>query len=164
MRVHTQQAAAVAGATEYRCGRRAGNSGGDLPVKEEGAMKASGMIVGLVITVAIIWFVIKAQYSQGPAGSQPPAEVINITGVKSDLLAIAQAERLYLATHGTYVSVDELQQDGSITFSGANRRGYSYTAEVDGGQHFKITATPTDPAKAGWPTLSIDETMQETQQ
>ena len=121
------------------------------------------MIVGLVIVVAIIWFVIKAQYSQGPAGAHPPAETINVVGVKSDLLAIAQAERMYMASHGSYVSVDELQQDGSITFSGANRRGYSYTAEVDDGQHFKITAKPTDPAKSSWPTLSIDETMQVTQ-
>jgi hypothetical protein len=126
-------------------------------------MRAAGGILGLVIVLAIIWFVMKAEYSQGPAGAQPPAETINVVGVKSDLLAIAQAERVYMASHGSYVSVDELQQDGSITFSGANRRGYSYTAEVDDGQHFKITAKPTDPAKASWPTLSIDETMQETQ-
>jgi hypothetical protein len=127
-------------------------------------MKAGGMIVGLVIVVAIIWFVMKSQFSQGPTGAQPPAETINVVGVKSDLLAIAQAEKMYMASHGSYVSVDELQQDGSITFSGANRRGYSYNAEVDDGQHFKITARPSDPAKASWPTLSIDETMQVTQQ
>jgi len=126
-------------------------------------MKASGMIVGLLIVVAIVWFVVKTQFSQGPTGAQPPAETIDVVGVKGDLLTIAQAERMYLASHGSYVSVDALQQDGSITF-GANRRGYSYTAEVDDGQHFKITAKPTDPAKATWPTLSIDETMQVTQQ
>ncbi|MGA2986996.1 MAG: type IV pilin protein [Terriglobia bacterium] len=127
-------------------------------------MRAAGGILGLVIVLAIIWFVVKSQLSQGPTGAQPPAETINVVGVKADLLTIAQAERGYLASHGSYVSVDELQQDGSITFSGANRRGYSFTAEVDDGQHFKITATPTDPAKAGWPTLSIDELMQVTQQ
>ncbi|MGO8788211.1 MAG: type IV pilin protein [Terriglobia bacterium] len=127
-------------------------------------MKAAGSILGLVFVLAIIGFVMKSQYSHGPAGAQPPAETIDVVGVKSDLLAIAQAERLYLANHGSYVSVDELQQDGSITFSGANRRGYTYTAELDDGQHFKITATPSDPAKASWPTLSIDESMQVTQQ
>jgi hypothetical protein len=127
-------------------------------------MKAGGMIVGLVIVVAIIWFVMKSQFSQGPTGTQPPAETINVVGVKSDLLAIAQAEKMYMASHGSYVSIDELQQDGSITFSGANRRGYSFNAEVDDGQHFKITAKPSDPAKASWPTLSIDELMQVTQQ
>ena len=126
-------------------------------------MKAAGSILGLVIVVAITWFVVKTQFSQGPAGTQAPAETVDVVGVKSDLLAIAQAERMYLASHGSYGSVDGLQQDGSITFSGENRRGYRYTAEVDDGQHFRITASPTDPAKATWPTLSIDETMQVTQ-
>jgi hypothetical protein len=127
-------------------------------------MRAAAGLLGLVIVVAITWFVIKAQYSQGPAGGQPPAETIDVVGVKSDLLNIAQAEKMYLASHGSYVSVDALQQDGSITFSGANRRGYSYTAETDDGQHFTITARPADPAKSSWPTLSIDENMQVTQQ
>jgi len=126
-------------------------------------MKAAGSILGLVIVVAIIWFVMKSQYSQGPAGAQPPAETIDVVGVKSDLLSIAQAERMYLASHGSYASVDDLQQDGSLTFSGTNRRGYNYAAEVDDGQHFKITARPSDPAKTGWPTLTIDETMQVSQ-
>ena len=127
-------------------------------------MKASGMIIGLLIAVAIVWFVVKSQFSSGPTGAQPPAETIDVVGVKGDLLAIAQAERIYLASHGSYAAVGDLQQDGSITFSGENRRGYSYTAEVDDGQHFKITAKTVDPAKANWPTLSIDETMQVTQQ
>jgi hypothetical protein len=127
-------------------------------------MKAAAGILGLVITLAIVWFVMKSEFTHGPAGGQSPKEVIDVVGVKSDLLAIAQAERMYLASHGSYVSVDELQQDGSILFSGENRRGYSYTAEVDDGQHFKITARPTDPAKANWPSLSIDELMQVTQQ
>ena len=126
-------------------------------------MKAAASILGLVIVMAIIWFVVKSQFTQGPAGGQPPKEVIDVVGVKNDLLSIAQAERMYLASHGTYCSVDQLQQDGSITFSGTNRRGYNYTADVDGGEHFKITATPSDPAKAAWPTLSIDESMQVTQ-
>ena len=127
-------------------------------------MKAAGTLLGLIIVVAIIWFVVKTQFTQGPTAGQPPKEVIDVVGVKNDLLAIGQAERMYLASHGSYASVDALQQDGSLTFSGENRRGYNYAAEVDDGQHFKITATPSDPAKANWPTLSIDETMQVTQQ
>jgi hypothetical protein len=89
--------------------------------------------------------------------------VIDVVGVKTDLLAIAQAERLYLASHGSYASIDQLQQDGAISFSGTNRRGYNYAADLDDGQHFSITAAPSDPAKEGWPTLSIDENMQVTQ-
>ena len=127
-------------------------------------MRVAGSVLGLLIVVAIVWFVMKSQYSQGPTGMQPPAETIDVVGVKGDLVSIGQAERVYLASHGTYAPIDELQQDGSITFNGTNRRGYNYTADIDGGQHFKITAAPVDPAKANWPTLSIDESMQESQQ
>ena len=127
-------------------------------------MRVAASLVGLVIVVAITWFVIKAQYSNGPEGMKPPAEVIDVVGVKSDLLMIAQAERQYLASHGSYASVDDLQQDGSITFGGSNRRGYNYTTDIDGGQHFKVTASPVDASKPGWPTLTIDENMEVAQQ
>ena len=126
-------------------------------------MRAAAGVLGLIIVVAIGWFIIKTQFTQGPTGGAPPKQTIDVVGVKNDLLAIAQAERMYLASHGSYASLDQLQQDGSLAFSGTNRRGYNYVAEVDDGQHFKVTATPSDPAKAGWPTLSIDETMQVTQ-
>ena len=127
-------------------------------------MKAAGSILGLVIVLAIGYFVFKSQFTRGPGGRAPPKEQIDVVGVKNDLLAFAQAERLYLANHGSYAGIDQLQQEGSVTFSGTNRRGYNYVATVDDGQHFRITATPSDPAKAGWPTLTIDDTMQVTQQ
>ncbi|HEV2178232.1 MAG TPA: hypothetical protein VGW33_13690 [Terriglobia bacterium] len=127
-------------------------------------MKSAGAILGLVIALAIGYFVYKAEFARGPEGGAPPQEQIDTAGVTSDLVSIGQAERLYLAGHGSYATLDQLQQDGDITFSGANRRGYNYTAEVDDGQHFKVTAVPTDPAKAGWPTFTVDETMQVTRQ
>ena len=127
-------------------------------------MKAAASIIGLLIVLVIGWFVVKSQFTQGPAGGAPPKQTIDVVGVRSDLLAIAQAERMYLASHGSYTTLEQLQQDGSLTFSGANRRGYNYVADIDDGQHFKITATPSDPAKQGWPTLSIDESMQVSQQ
>jgi hypothetical protein len=124
------------------------------------SMRAAFSLLGLVIVVAIIWFVIKAQYSSGPAEMRSPTETIDIVGVKGDLIAIGQAERLYLASHGSYASVDQLQQEGSITFGGSNRRAYNYTADVDGGQHFKITAAPADASKSTWPTFTVDENME----
>jgi len=130
----------------------------------EVGMKAAASVLGLVIALAIVWLVIKTQFNQGPTGGIPPKQVIDVVGVKGDLLAIGQAERLYLASHGSYASLDQLQQDGAINFSGASRGGYNYTAEVNDGQHFKVTAAPSDPAKQGWPTLSIDENMEVTQQ
>lgn len=127
-------------------------------------MKAAAGVLGLVIVLAIGYFLFKTQFTQGPTGGAPPKQVIDVAGVKNDLVVIGQAERLYLAAHGSYASLDQLQQEGSIIFSGTNRRGYNYVAEVDDGQHFRITATPSDPAKESWPTLTIDDTMQVQQQ
>jgi hypothetical protein len=127
-------------------------------------MRAAAGILGLVIVLAIVWLLIKTQFTQGPMGGAPPKQMIDVVGVKTDLAAIAQAERLYLASHGSYASIEQLQQEGAISFSGANRRGYNYTAEVNDGQHFKVTAAPSDPAKTGWPTLWVDENMEVTQE
>ena len=127
-------------------------------------MKVAGSVLGLLIVAVIIWFVIKPQLTQGPAGGVPPKQLIDVVGVKTDLAVIGKAERLYLAVHGSYASLEELEQEGAIAFSGTGRRGYNYTAEVNDGQQFKITAAPSAPDKQGWPTVWIDETMDEAQQ
>jgi hypothetical protein len=127
-------------------------------------MKKAGGLLALVIALGIGYFIFRAQFTQGPTGGAPPQQTIDTVGVRNDLIAIAQAERMYLASHGTYASLEQLQQEGAITFSGTNRRGYNFTAETSGGEHFRIVAAPVDPAKAGWPTLAIDETMQVVQQ
>ena len=41
-------------------------------------------------------------------GAKNPKAAINITGVKTDLIRIATAERLYFASEGKYASLDEL--------------------------------------------------------
>jgi hypothetical protein len=127
-------------------------------------MKKVAGLLGLVIALGIGWYIFKLQWTQGPMHGAPPKRVIDVVGVKSDLVTIGEAERMYLASHGSYATIQQLYQDNSIDFSGENRRGYNYTAEVEDGQHFMVTATPVDPAKAGWPTLSIDDSMQVSQQ
>ena len=119
-------------------------------------MKTAGTILGVVILTLMIWIVTKRQLWHAP----PPDETINELGIKSDLLAIAQAEKRYLASYGTYGSINELQQNGLLSFSGLRWGGCFYAAVVDDGQHFKITARPAELSKARWPVLSIDETMQ----
>ena len=127
-------------------------------------MKVAGSLLSLVIVAAVVWFAIKPQLTHGPAGGAPPKQLIDVVGVKMDLAVIGKAERLFLAVHGSYATLEELEQEGAIAFSGTDRRGYNYTAEVNDGQHFKITAAPSAPDKQGWPTLWIDETMEEAQQ
>ena len=94
--------------------------------------------------------------------SAPPQQQIDVVGIKSELLAIGQAERQYFVSHSTYATLDELEQDKLLT-GGANRRGYVFTVQVDGSQGFTATATPQDADKQNWPTLSMDQTMQVSQ-
>jgi hypothetical protein len=89
----------------------------------------------------------------------PPQQQVDVVGIRSELLAIGQAERQYLVAHSTYATLDELQQDHLLT-GGANRRGYEFSAQIDGDQGFTVTAVPSDPDKQHWPTLAIDQTMQ----
>jgi len=122
-------------------------------------MKQAAAFLGVIITLAVGYFVYREELAPQPGHPSTTLQQVDTVGVTSDLLAIGQAERLYLASHGSYGSVEQLQADGDIAFSGVNRRGCNFTADVDGGQHFRITATPADPAKSG-PALSVDETME----
>ena len=76
----------------------------------------------------------------------PPQQTIDVVGIRSELLTIGQAERQYLVAHSAYGTLDELLQEHLLT-GGANRRGYSFQVQVDGGQGFTVTATPSDPDK-----------------
>ena len=94
--------------------------------------------------------------------SAPPQQQVDVVGIRSELLAIGQAERQYLVAHSAYGTLDDLQQDKLLT-GGANRRGYVFSVQADGSQGFTVTATPQDPDKQNWPTLSVDQSMQVTQ-
>jgi hypothetical protein len=93
----------------------------------------------------------------------PPQQQIDVVGIKSELLAIGQAEGRYLVEHSTYGTIEQLQQDSLLT-SAADRRGYTFSVAINGSQGFVVTATPSDADKKGWPTLAIDQTMQVTEQ
>jgi len=124
-------------------------------------VKKAGCILGLVLALGIVWFIYRDAVTGGM--QTPPEQQIDTVAVRMDLLGIAQAERIYMATHGRYGSLEELVENRAIAFAPENRHGYSYEAEMDGDPHFRVVATPVDPAKAAWPTLAIDETMQVTQ-
>jgi len=126
-------------------------------------MRSGAALLGLVIVLGVGYYMVRPSLEPSRGEKVSPIQQADVTGVKSDLLSIAQAERLYLTSHNTYGTLEELQQDGSLNFSGRERRGYNYTAEIDGASHFRIIAAPANPAKANGPTLSIDDTMTITQ-
>ena len=126
-------------------------------------MRSGAMILGLLVVLGVGYVVYQKSMTQGPVGQAPPQQQIDVVGIRSELLAIGQAGRQYLVTHSAYGTLDQLQDDRLLT-SGANERGYVFSMAVDGSRGFTATATPSDPGKAGWPTLAINETMQITGQ
>jgi hypothetical protein len=118
--------------------------------------------VGLLIVLAVGAYIYKQQIlaTSAPGGATAnPRASIDVTGVKNDLLAVAQAERRYWASNGKYTSVDELISNGDISMQKPSRGPFNYSSDVNE-SGFVITATYSG-EDAGVPkTMSIDQTME----
>jgi hypothetical protein len=91
-----------------------------------------------------------------------PTQAISLTGVRTDLLQIAQAERGYSALNGRCATLDELVSSNSLTMTKSERDGYAYSVECSGVE-FTVSARHA-PAPSGspirYPGLAIDQNMQ----
>jgi Tfp pilus assembly protein PilE len=134
-----------------------------IAAREGDLMRAAFGFVGLLI-VLLIGYLIYTSQIQEIGSDKPLKQQIDFVAVRSDLLSLAQAERLYYTLNNSYATLEELQRSNvmnSIPVRG--RSGYQYTVEVDGATHFQITASPADSSQTKLPTLSINETMQISQ-
>ena len=126
-------------------------------------MKATAGFVGVVLALGIALYLYNAQLTgPGRVGPASPQEQIDVTGIRMALLEIGQAERTYVAAHGTYGTFEHLRAEGAPAL-GTDRRGYAFHLDLNGSQSFKAIATPTNSNKQRWPTLSIDGSMQITE-
>jgi hypothetical protein len=126
--------------------------------------RAFGFLTLIVVVAAGAYIYMRQTQSVMTAGTSSPTATVDLIGVRNDLLAIAQAERSHAALQGSYVSIDALRSGGDLTMQRNNRGPYSYSAETsDSG--FRIVATYSGPENSGMPaSLSIDQTMQISQQ
>src|SRR5437870_4921069 len=85
-----------------------------------------------------------------------PNTMIDLTAVRNDLIAIANAESRYSAINAKYASLEELRAYGDIHIP--SRANYSYSSEATE-SNFKITATYSGPDKNAPKRISITETM-----
>lgn len=114
--------------------------------------------VGTVMVLAIGMYIYSQQVKNVTAvgGQATPTGAVNITGVRSDLLSLAGAERNYFAQQGKYASLEELVSEKYVTIE-RSRPPYSYDISTTS-SGFQVTATrstPGSPAK-----IWIDESMQ----
>ena len=119
-------------------------------------MRALGFIV-VILAVAIggYLYMRQAQSVTTAVGSNPNT-AIEVTGVRNDLLALANAERRYFATNNKYASLDELRSNGDIPIP--TRPNYSYSAQATN-TGFKIVAVYSGPDPKAPKRITIDETM-----
>jgi len=114
--------------------------------------------LSVVIVLAIGMYIYSQQIKSASAigGQSTPTGAVNITGVRSDLISMASAERNYFAQQAKYASLDELISEKYITVE-RSRPPYSYDISTTS-SGFQVTATrstPGSPAK-----MWIDENMQ----
>ncbi len=127
-----------------------------------------GRIAGficLLIAVGVGLYIYskQGQSATSAAGTTSAKAAIDVTGVKNDLIAMAEAEKRHFATAGNYATIEELRSNGDISMVKDRRGDYAYTSEVNGNS-FKITATYSGPDASAPKRMSIDETMQISQE
>ncbi len=138
-----------------------------------------GVLIGAALLFVVYYFYLKKMPTTDEGTA--PTQAISLTGVRSDLLQIAMAERGYIATNGHCASLDELISSHSLSMTRTERDGYSYALECSGGEfsaaarHLPAPALECSggefsaaarhlPAPAGspirYPNLAIDSAMQ----
>jgi hypothetical protein len=128
--------------------------------------QASSMraLVAILVACGLLFGVYHYYFKKMPVTDEgtAPTQAISLTGVRGDLLQIAEAERGYIAQNGRCVALGELISSNSLAMSRLERDGYTYSVECSGGD-FSVTARHA-PAAAGspirYPTLAIDQSME----
>jgi hypothetical protein len=121
-------------------------------------------LAGLLLSVALLFGVYQLYLRRMPVSDEgtAPTQAISLTGVRSDLLQIAQAERSYVATNGNCVTLEELISSNSLAMSRTERDGYTYAVSCSG-QNFSVVGRHA-PAPASspirYPNFAIDQNMQ----
>lgn len=121
-------------------------------------------LVGLLITAALLLGVYMFHLKSMPTTDRGTAstQAISLTGVRMDLLHIAEAERMYAASNGRCASMDELISGNAVSMSRPERDGYTYSVECSGTAFSATASHPPAPAGSGirFPTLMVDQTME----
>lgn len=116
----------------------------------------------LIVLAVGTYIYMRQVQSTEVGGASTPQGTIDIVGVKYDLMAIAQAERMHNGLRGGYASLDELRSSGDLSMPRNNRGPYNYDVEVSS-SGFRVIATYSGNEAVKAPrTISVDQSMQIT--
>ncbi|HEV2520867.1 MAG TPA: type IV pilin protein [Candidatus Acidoferrales bacterium] len=126
-----------------------------------------GLVSILLVAAIGLGFYAYTLKQAAPAKGMVVTQNISLVGVKNDLVAIAQAERMYYTQNGSYTDLPTLESSGTMNIMRTSRDGYAYSVETSGNT-FTVTANYTAPpvdnpmhvTPPHFPTISIDQTME----
>jgi hypothetical protein len=125
-------------------------------------MRFLAMLLGGVGLFFLSGYLYLRRMGLDPQGTTIP-QSISLAFVQRNMVRIADAEREELTAFSECDSVDDLISSGKIGPNDAERRGYSFSIECNGGgTDFTVTGThaPAPPgSRLRWPVLVIDQTM-----
>jgi hypothetical protein len=136
---------------------------------EFGEHNSNMRLLALLLVVTGIGFgIYQYQLKKMPTtdAGTAPTQAISLTGVRGDLLQIAQAERSFLALNDHCANMDELISSKSLTMERPERDGYTYTVECGSAGNFSATARHApapENSPIRYPTLAVDQTIQVTE-
>ena len=97
------------------------------------ARKTMGMrALAMILVAAAILFGVYEYYLKKMPTTDPgtaSTQAISLTGVRSDLLQIAQSERQAIALNNKCLSLEELGTADAVTMKRQGRDGYDYRIE-----------------------------------
>jgi hypothetical protein len=118
----------------------------------------------ILVSVAILYGIYHVYLKQMPTASAgtAPTQATSLTGVRSDLLQIAQAERGNIALKNQCASLDDLISSGALNMARRERDGYTYHVECSGTDFWVTARHPAAPegSPLRYPNLAIDASMQ----
>ena len=114
--------------------------------------------ISLILALAVGAYLYSNQLSNVTPGGAGQANAIDVTSVRMDLIAIAQAERTYFATNGKYATLDELLANGDTQITRNRRPNYTYSAETSN-TGFRVIADYSGPDPNATQRISVDETL-----
>jgi len=119
----------------------------------------------ILVAAAVVYAIFHYYFQKMPTTDEgtAPTQAISLTGVRMDLLQIAEAERSYIALNSRCAPLDELVSYSDLPVPRTGRDGYVYTVECSAGAEFKVAARHSS-APAGspirYPNLAVDANMQ----
>jgi hypothetical protein len=122
--------------------------------------KLAGVLVLAAVALGVYYFYLKKL----PTSDDKTAatQAISLTGVKMDLLEIANAERSNIALNGKCVDLSELTTSGALSMGSKGRDGYTYEVSCSS-EDFQVTAEHPPAAEGSgirYPKLAVDGTME----